>query len=90
MSITVRIPLFLRKFTGGQKIVEVEGKTVGECIETLEFKFPEIKKNLRDKEGALYIFWNIYLNSASCYPEGLSKSVKDGDELNIIALIAGG
>jgi len=90
MSITVRIPLFLRKFTGGQKVVEVEGKTIGECIENLEFKFPEIKKNLRDKEGALYNFWNIYLNSASSYPEGLSKPVKDGDELNIIALIAGG
>jgi molybdopterin synthase sulfur carrier subunit len=90
MSVTVRIHPFLRKFTGGQKIVEVECKTIGECIENLEVKFPGIKQPLCDKEGMLHTLWDIYVNSASCYPEEFAKPVKDGDELTIVAIMAGG
>lgn len=90
MSITVRIHPFLRKFTGGQNIAEVEGKTVGECVENLEVKFPGIKGQLCDKKGKLHHLWEIYINSASCYPEEFAKQVKDGDEIAIVAIMAGG
>ena len=90
MSVTVRIHPFLGKFTGGQKIVELECKTVGECIERLEAKFPGIKRQLCDKEGKLHHLWDIYVNSVSCYPDEFEKPVKDGDELIIVAIMAGG
>lgn len=90
MSVTVQIHPFLRKFTAGQKIVEVECRTVGECIENLGVKFPGIKQHLYDNEEKLHNLWDIYVNSVSCYPEELAKLVKNGDELIIVALMHGG
>ena len=90
MSVTMRIHPFLRQFSGGQKIVEVRGNTVGECLDDLETKFPGIKQQLYDKEGKLADLWDVYVNSTSCYPEELATPVKDGDELTIVALIHGG
>lgn len=90
MSVTMRIHPFLRQFSGGEKIVEVEGKTVGECIENLEVKFPGIKQHLCDKEGKLDNLWDIYVNAASSYPEELAMPVKNGDELIVVAVMHGG
>jgi molybdopterin synthase sulfur carrier subunit len=90
MSITIQLHPFLRQFANGQKIVEVIGKTIGECIDDLESKFPGIKAQLFDEQGKLTDLWDIYVNSESAYPELLSKPVKDGDELIILALVHGG
>jgi molybdopterin synthase sulfur carrier subunit len=80
----------LRQFTRGEKVVEVDGKTIGECIDELERRFPGIKQQLVNKAGKLNDLWDIYVNSSSSYPEELALPVHDGDELNIIALIQGG
>jgi molybdopterin synthase sulfur carrier subunit len=90
MTVTVRIHPFLRNLTGGQEIVEVQGKTVGECLDDLEAKFPGIKRQICDPEGKLVDPWEIYVNSTSSHPEGLAKPVQEGDELAIMALILGG
>jgi molybdopterin synthase sulfur carrier subunit len=90
MTVTVRIHPFLRNLTGGQEIVEVQGKTVGECFDDLEAKFPGIKRQICDLEGKLVDPWEIYVNSTSSHPEGLAKPVQEGDELAIMALILGG
>jgi molybdopterin synthase sulfur carrier subunit len=90
MAVTVRIHPFLRKWTGGREVVEVQGETVGECLEDLEAKFPGIKRQICDPEGMLVDPWEIYVNSTSSLPEGMSKPVQEGDELAIMALILGG
>ena len=90
MSVNVRIHPYLSKFTNGQKIVKATGKTVGECIDALDIKFPGLKEQLLDKQGNLDSLWEIYINSYSSYPEELTKPVNDGDELIIVALIGGG
>lgn len=90
MSVTVRLHPILRQFTRGEKVVEVDGVTIGECIDDLEQKFPGIKQQLVNKAGKLQDLWDIYVNSNSSYPEELALPVRDGDELNIIALVQGG
>ena len=90
MAVRVRIHPFLRKLTGGREFVEVQGETVGECLENLEAKFPGVKQQISDPEGKLVDPWEIYMNSVSSHPEGLAKPVQDGDELAIMALILGG
>jgi molybdopterin synthase sulfur carrier subunit len=90
MSVTVKLHPILRQFTQGEKMVEVEGTTIGECIDKLDKKFPGIKQHLVNKTGKLHDLWDIYVNSSSSYPEELALPVHDGDELNIIALIQGG
>ena len=90
MAVRVRIHPFLRKLTGGREVVDVRGKTVGDCLEDLEAQFPGIKQQICDPEGTLVDPWEIYVNSESSHPEGMAKPVEEGDELAIMALILGG
>ena len=94
MSIKVKFPTLLHSSlhssSHGYETVEVTGHTVGECIDQLETKFPGIKQGLCDKKGQLKLYYDIYVNSESSYPEELAKPVKDGDELTIVVIVGGG
>ena len=91
MSITVNLHPILYGFTNGVKTVEVNGRTVGECLKQLVALFPGIEKGLFDKEnGKLLGTINIWVNMEDAYPEELAKPVKDGDNVHITALLSGG
>ena len=90
MSIRVRFPPYLQKFTGGRESVESSGQNIGEVLNNLEIQFPGIKQQLCDKQGRLFSFYDIYINSESSYPEELDKPVNDGDEVAIMILLGGG
>ncbi|MFC1913278.1 MoaD/ThiS family protein [Chloroflexota bacterium] len=90
MSINFEIPYSLQSLTNNTAIVEVEGSTIGECLEQLATRFPKIRKLLFDKDGNLDMFGDIYVNGESFYPQGLARPIKDGDELYIAVLVGGG
>lgn len=89
MSIRVHNPL-LYHYTNNQRIIEVNGETVGECVKRLIGKFPEMEKVLLDKSGNVQPYVDIYVNGASAYPKELAKPVKDGDEIHLLFTIGGG
>ncbi len=92
MSVTINLG-GLHRLTSGQtrvKTVKVEGNTVGQCLEGLVKQFPKIKPRLFDDKGRLHNYVEIYVNQESAYPEELAKAVRDGDELHIMELVAGG
>ena len=68
----------------------MNGSTVGQCLEQVVARFPELKQWLFEKDGKLNRLVEIYVNMESSYPEELAKPVKDGDELHIIIIISGG
>ncbi|GAJ20888.1 unnamed protein product, partial [marine sediment metagenome] len=70
------------KLADGQAIVEVNGDTVGQCLEQLAARFPRLKKRLFEKDSALSRILEIYVNGESIYPDELATTVKDGDELD--------
>ncbi len=90
MSVKINIPSYMKSFTNNMKVVEVNGSTVGECLNHLVKQFPGIKKRLFSKEGNLFENIIISINGESAYLEQLAKPVKDGDELNIVLIIGGG
>jgi len=90
MSVKINIPSYMKSSTDGNKVVEVNGSTVGECLNHLVKQFPRIKKQLFSKEGNLFENITISINGESAYPEQLAKPVKDDDELKIVLLIGGG
>jgi len=90
MSVRINIHPNLHQFTNDQAIVEVNGSTVGQCLDNLVKQFPEIKRGLFGKDGKLLNYVDIYVNQESSYPEELAKPVKDRDELYIALIIAGG
>ena len=64
-------------------MVEVEGVTVGDCLQHLVRQFPGIHKALFKKSGKLDSTVMIYINAENAFPEELLKPVKDGDEVYI-------
>ncbi len=90
MSVKINIPSYMQVFTDNLPVVEVMGSTVGDCLNHLVKQFPAMKKVLFDQNGNLLSEFSIYVNSEDAYPHQLAKAVKDGDELHIPSLIAGG
>ncbi|RMF25398.1 MAG: MoaD/ThiS family protein [Deltaproteobacteria bacterium] len=91
MAVQVRIPTPLRKFTGGQESVEVEGDSVAAVLEDLERKHPGIRARICEDNGSVRRFVNLYLNGDDIrFLENLDSAVKDGDEISIVPAIAGG
>jgi molybdopterin converting factor small subunit len=90
VGIKVNIHRTHRNFTNGQDVVEVAGNTVGDCLTDLIGQYPGMKDALFDKKGKLRNFVEIYVNMQSAYPEELAKQVKDGDEIHVTIMLAGG
>lgn len=90
MSVKIKLHRSLAKLVGGRAVVEVNGETVGQCLEQLAARFPRLKKRLFEKDGALSRILEIYVNGESTYPDELATKVKDGDELDTVVRISGG
>ncbi len=90
MSVKINIHPVLQHFTSDQDVVEVGGHTVGDCLKELVARFPEVRQGLFDKDGKLLNYVDVYVNGESAYPEELARSVRDGDELHLVMVIAGG
>ena len=84
------VPQFLHHLSGNVKVVEVEGKTVGECLDELVKRFPQLKESLFVEDDKLLNLLNVYVNGESAYPEELAKTVSDGDKLDIMYTLVGG
>ena len=90
MSVKVYIHTTHRQFTNGLEVVAVEGSTVGECLNHLIKQFPGMDKALFAKKDKLLNNVEVFLNHASAYPNELVKPVKDGDEIYLVTMLAGG
>ena len=90
MSVKINIPDYLSYLANDQDVFEIQGSTVGQCLEQLVAKYPGLRDWLFGKDGNLRRTVDVYVNMESTYPEELAKPVKDGDELHIIIIISGG
>jgi molybdopterin converting factor small subunit len=90
VSITINIHKTHREYTDEQERLEVNGQTIGECIKDLIDQYPGMKKAVFDAKGKLLSQIEIYLNMESAYPDELKKPVRDGDEIHIVVMLAGG
>ena len=90
MSVRVKLPPILQEFSGGVETLEVNGRTVGECLNQLEARFPGIRESLLDRQGKLLRAFGIYLNSDGLHPVELDSPVRGGDEIVILNFLMGG
>ena len=90
MSIEVRIPTILRRFTKDQKAVVAAGATLTALITDLDTQYPGIGDRLLEN-GALRRFINIYINDEDVrFLGSLEAPIKDGDSVTILPAVAGG
>jgi MoaD family protein len=91
MSISVIIPGSLKDWFGGLEQVLCEGKTIGECFNDLDGKFPGFKSKVCDDKSEINRSVMIFLNGQNLQSlNGLASTVQDGDEVGIIPFAAGG
>lgn len=90
MAVRIHIHKTHRQFTNGLEVVEVEGNTVGDCLGHLVKRFPGMQTAIFDKKGKFLNIVEVYLNHESAYPDELAKPVKDGDEIHLTCMLAGG
>lgn len=91
MPTNIRIPTPLRKLTGEQEVVQADGSTVGELLQSLDRSYPGLKNRICDENGSVRRFVNVYLNDEDIrFLDENATLVKDGDEISIVPAIAGG
>ena len=91
MVCRIKIPGDLKDKTNGETIAEMEGDTVGECIEALVCRFPDLKGEILDNQGRLLLKWSISINNQIAdAPDELAQPVKEGDLISLLHMIAGG
>lgn len=89
MSVTVSIPSALRRHTEGLDTFECAPGNLNALLDALSARFPELKPHLRDEQGKVRRFLNIYVNDEDIRFLG-DYSFKDGDEVTLVPSIAGG
>ena len=90
-TITVLIPTPLRRFTGGEAKVDLQGASVAEILDALDGQYPGIGERLRDDSGQLRRFVNVFVNGKNVRQlQGAATPVRTGDEVGIIPAMAGG
>lgn len=80
-------PFFI-EYTNNRTVFEVNGTTVLECLYDLMKQFPKLR--LFEKNRKLIPYVEVSLNGVYCRPEALARPVKDGDEIQIFVVLAGG
>lgn len=92
MSVKMKMPgVIFSKCAGSRGVIEVNGSTVGECLENLVTRFPEIEQRLFPESDKLrFSEAHIFINGDILYPKDLDRPVRDGDELFLLAPFFGG
>ncbi len=90
-TVTVRIPMPLRSFTGGAGEVRVQGHSAGEALRNLGGAHAGLPARIMTPEGRLRTFVNVFKGTENINDlQGLDTVLADGDVLTIVPAVAGG
>jgi len=88
---TVLVPTPLRRLTGGQSKLTVDGATVGGVLNAVDAQYPGLAEKLIDDEGNVKRFINVFLNDNEIRTlQGLGTPVGADDKVSIVPAMAGG
>ena len=91
MAITLSLPTVLARLADGQSTLKATGATLGEVVAEVAERYPKLAPRLRDDFGEPYPFVTFYLNDEDIrFRGGFAAPVSEGDEVTIVAAIAGG
>ena len=89
--INIYIPSFLRPHADRQATVQVAGRTVGEAIEALVKRHPNLKPHLFKPDGERLPFVHVFKHDTDIRTlEDLRTPLSDQDEITLVVPVAGG
>ncbi|HET8998867.1 MAG TPA: ubiquitin-like small modifier protein 1 [bacterium] len=87
----IYLPTPLRRLTRGQAKVAAAGRTVEEALTELERRYPGLREQLREPNGEVRGFINVFVNGAEIRTlQGPATPITEADEVSIIPAMAGG
>jgi molybdopterin synthase sulfur carrier subunit len=88
---TVYVPTPLRRLTGGQSKVELDGSDVGSLIQAVDAQYPGVAEKVLDGDGNVKRFINIFVNDDEIRQlDGLNTPIAANDKVSIVPAMAGG
>ena len=91
MPVTIEIPTAFRRFTGGAPKIDCSADTIEEALNDLTARFPALSRHVRDEQGQIRQFLNVYLNEEDIrFLGGEACSLKEGDRVLLVPSISGG
>jgi molybdopterin converting factor small subunit len=91
MPVSIEIPTAFRRFTQGAAKVDYSATTVAEALNQLTTQFPELSRHVRDDQGQIRQFLNVYLNEEDIrFLGGEGCTLREGDRVMLVPSIAGG
>jgi molybdopterin converting factor small subunit len=94
MPVTVRLPGALRQYSGGASAVEVQldaGGSLTDVLDALAVVHPALTRRLRDEQGALRRYVNVYVDGEDVrLAGGEAAPVPAGAEVLVLPSVAGG
>ena len=88
---TVLLPTPLRRLTGGQAKVEIDGQDIGSLIQAIDAQYPGVADKLLDDDGNIKRFINVFVNDDEVRSlQGLHTPVHAADKVSIVPAMAGG
>jgi sulfur-carrier protein len=91
MAITIEIPTAFRRFTDGAPKLDSRASNIAEALNDLTARFPALSRHVRDEQGQIRQFLNVYLNEEDIrFLGGEASELKDGDRVLLVPSIAGG
>jgi uncharacterized protein (TIGR00369 family) len=92
VSVTILVPGALRTESGGASTLSVPaGGTLSEVLDSMDAQWPRLGRRLRDEQGRLRRFVNVYIDGEDCRGlAGLDSPVRDGAEIQVLPSVAGG
>jgi molybdopterin synthase sulfur carrier subunit len=89
-NVTVSIPSAFRRHTENLEQVQCAAAGLNDLLDALGARFPALKPHLRDEQGKVRRFLNIYVNDEDIRFLGNDYRFKEGDEVTLVPSIAGG
>jgi molybdopterin synthase sulfur carrier subunit len=91
MAVRFSLPTVLARLADGQTTIEATGGTLGDVVGEIAQRFPRLAPRLQDENGGPYPFVTYYLNDEDVrFRSGFATPVGEGDEITVVAAIAGG
>lgn len=88
--VSIKIPTPLRQYTGDSAEVAVHGSTIGDALDDLTARYPDLRTHLYEGD-TLRSFVNVFLGEDDIrFLQELETPLREGDRLRIIPAIAGG
>ena len=91
MSVKVFLPAAFTRHTDGRKNFDSAAENLPSLLADIDQSFPALSAQIKDENGKLRRFINIYINDEDIrFLGGETYAFQDGDEVMLIPSIAGG